>query len=511
MRKLLRLGLFSLGLLVLVLGLAWLTQRQAGLPAPALTVTPGSGQAPSSFEPTEPTLPAAANPPAVTVSPGVGLSSGSVEEVPSDLISDPGDPLYNDVPTGTIAARSLTTGAANPRRAHLTFEVDFRNDGPGEVTTLDLYVPLPQSRDNQRISNLSFSVPYTSVVDRYGEEMAHIRVIDLAPGQEVKVVWQGDVEIEAMDYRIDPEKVAELGQIPPDIAQNYTSNEAKYRLESQVIQDAASRAGKGATNPYWIARNVHDFVARRLSYANDGQWDDAEAVYLQRTGSCSEYTFLFVSLCRANGLPARYVAGTRQRIEGTYVDTVFHRWAEVYLPPYGWVPIDALHDDRTGSIRYDYFGAISDERFATTVSGGDSEYLGWNYHYGYRYDHRGDRPVLSRTRRFTWEPYPSELRVSPDSVSGFSLPATDDALVGTLDIMTTNGSYDWSVESITNWLWLDKAEGVTPDAVQVFADTTGLEPGLHTGQVVFQSKPLGGTITIPVNVSVMEELPTPSP
>ena len=123
--------------------------------------------------------------------------------------------------------------------------------------------------------------------------------------------WEGLVAIEALDYGLDPGLVGGLDQIPADIITTYTTNEAMYRLESQTIQDAAQAAAEGATNPYWIARNVHDFVAERLECVNDHQWDDAETVYLQGHGSCSEYTFLFVALCRANGLPARYVGATR--------------------------------------------------------------------------------------------------------------------------------------------------------------------------------------------------------
>ena len=95
-----------------------------------------------------------------------------------------------------------------------------------------------------------------------------------------------------MDYGLDPDQVEELDQIPSDIDSTYTTNESMYRLDSQIIQSAAQVAANGATNPYWIARNIHDFVANRLTYLNDHRWDDAETVYLQQHGSCTEYTYL---------------------------------------------------------------------------------------------------------------------------------------------------------------------------------------------------------------------------
>jgi transglutaminase-like putative cysteine protease len=520
MRKLGRLLVFNLGLLVLLLGLVWLARQPDDLATPVPAITSGAANqtetspAPTrtapAIAPTQPEAPATES--AAGASPTIVPAVPAIEPVPSDLILDPGDPFYNDAPTQTITSTAYTIGVVNLRHAHLTFEFVFQNDGPGEVTRLDVYATVPESRGHQRISDLEFSgTPHSFVIDRYDQEMAHFQFGNLAPGQRATVSWEGDVELQAMDYGLDPDQVTELDQIPPDILTTYTTNESKYRLESQVIQDAAQTAARGASNPYAIARNVHDFVARRLSYSNDGRWDDAETVYLQRTGSCSEYSFLYIALCRANGLPARYVAGTRQRKESRYVDTLFHRWTEVYLPPYGWVPVDALHDDGADGIRYDYFGGISDERFATTVSGGDSEYLGWNYHYGYRYDEDGTKPEVSRNRRFIWQPYAPEIRGTADSVSGYALPDSTSATFGELGILSTNGSYAWSVHSSPSWLRPDKNEGVTPDLITLTADTTGLELGLHTGEITLQSEAIGAEITVPVEVQVVEALPVTDP
>jgi transglutaminase-like putative cysteine protease len=529
MRKLLRLLLFSLGLLVLLLGLVWLTRRPSDLTGSVprntsgVAMQAGTDAASTQSAPNVSLIPAVqtgtpdqAQPEATEfeedAGPTVGQDSPPPEPGRSDLILDPGDPFFNDAPTQTITSLASATQVVNLRHAHLTFEFVFRNDGPGEVTALDLYVSIPFSRGHQRITNFEFSqAPYAVVTDRYNVEMAHFQFTNLAPGRQAKVSWEGDVEVRAMDYGLDPDRVAGWDEIPPDILEIYTTDESKYRLDSPVIQNAARAAAQGANTPYQLARNVHDFVVRRLSYSNDGQWDDAETVYLQRTGSCSEYSFLYIALCRANGLPARYVAGTRQRKEGKYLDVLFHRWTEVYLPPYGWIPVDTLHDDRVGGPHYDYFGKISDERFATTISGGDSEYLGWNYHYGYRYDDDGTKPEVSRERRFIWEPLPSELRASADSVSGYALPGAADATIGELGLLTTNGSYTWSIRSKPVWLQLDKDEGSTPDLLLLSADTTDLSLGFHMGQLIAQSEELGEELIVPIELRVVESLPESTP
>lgn len=437
----------------------------------------------------------------VQETPGDSGSSGEGLPAP-DLILDPGDPLYNDAPTQTLSLPSTISEVVNLRHARLTFEFVFVNEGPGTVTTLDIYAVIPPDEGHQRVTDLEFADDYELVADRYDEEMAHIVFEGLDPGESARVSWSADIEIRALDYGLSPEEAGGFEDIPADILEAYLTDEGKYRLDSATIQRAARVAAGGATDPYWTARNIHDFVIRRLSYSNDGQWDDAETVYLQRSGSCSEYTFLYIALCRANGVPARYAAGTRQRKAGIYVDTLFHRWAEIYLPPYGWVPVDVLHDDVSGGPRYDYFGGISDERFVTTVNGGDSEYLGWNYHYGYAYDYDGTRPEVTRSRRFVWEPYPPELRATMGGITGSVPPGSGEVSLGQLGILTTNGSYTWLVATVPTWLRLQADRDETPAVAELLVSRADLGSGLHRGEIVLVAPEIGSTVAVPVEVSV---------
>ena len=122
------------------------------------------------------------------------------------------------------------------------------------------------------------------------------------------------------------------------------------------------------------------------------------------TGSCSEYSFSYIALCRAAGIPARYVGSLVVRGDDASYDDVFHRWNEIYLANYGWVPVDANAGDKElPADQGAAFGGISNRFLITTEGGGGSEYLGWGYNHDSRHVSEGKCSVKAETVA-EWEP-----------------------------------------------------------------------------------------------------------
>jgi len=267
------------------------------------------------------------------------------------------------------------------RRATVTFTHEVKVYGRGGLKELQVYLAVPREMPQQKVSSVSFS-PAGCVLeeDRWQQPVAVFRYKDVACESTVESVMEVETEISDIRYFIFPDRCGTLDDIPAEIRAPYTANGSKYMTNDPYIRKLAREIAGDQKNPYYVARRIFDYVREHLEYKLEGGWNVAPVVLKRGTGSCSEYSFSFIALCRAASLPARYVGALVVRGDDASMDDVFHRWPEVYLPHYGWVPIDPQGGDKSSPRdRALNIGSLSNRFLITTQGGGDSEHLGWYY------------------------------------------------------------------------------------------------------------------------------------
>jgi transglutaminase-like putative cysteine protease len=288
-----------------------------------------------------------------------------------------------------LTALALDSGGqytvGEPQFKRVELRSTWTNSGSSRISDLRIYIGVPATLPEQEFTESSWSrEPNDYLEDRYGQRIAEFKIGTLAPKEAVTIELAAVGWFWQIKYNIDPNEVGNLGEIPEEIVEPYTADGPYYRLDDPLIVATARQVVGEERNPYLMALRIHDFVAGTLSYELDGEWDDAATVLRRGSGSCSEFTFLFVALARAVGLPARYTGGSvylpHQARGGTFIDYYNHRWAEVYIPRYGWVPFDPTWDQPEPGrpVSREYVGSHG---YALVFSRGDVDerYLGVSY------------------------------------------------------------------------------------------------------------------------------------
>ncbi len=117
------------------------------------------------------------------------------------------------------------------------------------------------------------------------------------------------------------------------------------RQEITTLIDQTARHLAAAAN--W---NTNVFLSEVNTFVHELTQDETgnttpqhpEVTLIKRKGNNNDLVALFVALCRAMGIAARFVNGYYiQDLSAAKVN--FHAWVQVYLPGGGWRGYDALH------------------------------------------------------------------------------------------------------------------------------------------------------------------------
>jgi transglutaminase-like putative cysteine protease len=215
-------------------------------------------------------------------------------------------------------------------------------------------------------------------VKHLAEEDSPIRAVYLeqVAKQDQPTVFEVQYEytVYGVRFLLDPEEVTQIDA--HDSALETFTGEGPHVVFTDKIRALSARLVGPATNPLIIARRLYDWVTDSIRYSYAQEYSTIRNIsdhcLVHGNGDCGEETLLFITLCRYNGIPARWQSGWL-----TFPGELnIHDWAEIYLAPYGWIPVDpymgiratqylkGMSEERREFVRDFYFGGLDQYRMA---------------------------------------------------------------------------------------------------------------------------------------------------
>ena len=177
-----------------------------------------------------------------------------------------------------------------------------------------------------------------------------------------------ELTIYAQYHPIDPAKVLPA-RLAPEL-KPYVAERPPHITFTEPLRLFSRQVVGNEQNPYRIAQKLFAAVdeipwAGAREYSTIGNISD----YTLQAGhgDCGQQTLLLLTLLRMNGIPARWQSGAIFA-DGDYND--IHDWGELYLEPYGWVPVDVtfgrLHPKPSDdpALEWFYLGGLDAYRIA---------------------------------------------------------------------------------------------------------------------------------------------------
>ncbi|MBN2491569.1 MAG: transglutaminase domain-containing protein [Planctomycetes bacterium] len=261
------------------------------------------------------------------------------------------------------------------------------SDRPADI---EFFVAVPDDNERQKVRHFQADPGFIEELpDEYGNRILRYVDRNVPPGDVVSHGWIAEVSISSLVHG-PLAAAATAAPLPAETRALYLRDGESYRIDSPLVRELAGRLAAPGGRAEDTVRNIFEYLVENLRYERDDVWDPAPVVLARKTGSCSEYNYAFVALCRAAGIPARYTggivlsAGRATRYDPAVTeDAVFHRWNEVFLPERGWFPVDC---SRAGgeAVRYgnpeNYYGRLPAGLLQCVRGDGlGATPLGWDY------------------------------------------------------------------------------------------------------------------------------------
>ncbi|MBI3860842.1 MAG: transglutaminase domain-containing protein [Planctomycetia bacterium] len=257
------------------------------------------------------------------------------------------------------------------RRVHLTYAAEVR-DVPRDAKEVRLWLPFPPSDESQQVSNITVHSDVPASVSReeeYGNQVLSLAVSN--PGQSpVRVELQFDV------VRRERRNAAAVFRSPlpkPSTEKPESRWLARDRLvpiDGKVFELALSVTRNQSSRLDQI-RAIYDHTVSTLSYDKTGTgWGRGDIAYAcdAKRGNCTDFHAVFIGLCRARGIPARFEIGVSLPIDKPAGEIAgYHCWADCHVADYGWIPVDCSEAQKHPEQREYFFGSHDENRIDFSV------------------------------------------------------------------------------------------------------------------------------------------------
>lgn len=242
------------------------------------------------------------------------------------------------------------------RHIHMRASLRIKDEAFRPGQRVRVHMPIPAEAPNMRdIRILHVSEPGAQI----GEAQSEQRTVYFEKVMQENEPFVVEYEYDCLALYHDlKEEEVQPGEPGGDLAQ-----ELPHILFTPTIRALASELAEGEQNPLRLARRFYDFCTTKVRYSFMREYftitQIPEYAALNLRGDCGVQALLFITLCRAAGIPARWQAGLYTAPE----DVGNHDWAQFYVEPFGWRFADCSFGGsayrKGSSLRRDfYFGNL---------------------------------------------------------------------------------------------------------------------------------------------------------
>ncbi|HID25650.1 MAG TPA: hypothetical protein EYP23_04220 [Thermoplasmata archaeon] len=235
----------------------------------------------------------------------------------------------------------------------ISYGYNITSSGKGTYT-VTYFCFLPHKPFDGSLSNLSILYP-----QEYMESTKAGNTLlkwEINGKDEQRYTVGVEVEVVANSFIVDlnGENAFNISNIPEALVNQYCHVQSTKNSTSPLIDPVdhdilvtalSIKNTVSDENSFTVAKKLFLWLKDNTSYKTHEQKtmvQPAIETFRLKTGDCDDLSFLYISLCRAAGIPARFIRGYLIESSGGKYYAIPHVWAEVFVGVgnNGWLPVE---------------------------------------------------------------------------------------------------------------------------------------------------------------------------
>jgi hypothetical protein len=232
-----------------------------------------------------------------------------------------------------------------PVKMRITYTITVQPDVVPDGEKVKCWLPLPREDQSRQKDFKLLSTSDPEFIISPDTSIHHTIFMEEPSKKGIPTVFQISYEYisSAQYFKMSEIKIMPYDKVSGDYMK-YTAEQLPHICFTDEVKRLADSITTGDNNPSSIVSKLYFWFKENIPWAGALEYSTIsnipEYVLKNRRGDCGMQTFLFISMLRYKGIPARWESGWMMPPEKENL----HDWCEVYYEGTGWVPVDVSYD-----------------------------------------------------------------------------------------------------------------------------------------------------------------------
>lgn len=250
-------------------------------------------------------------------------------------------PASADIPAIISSAAGDSLHRAEPRNIHVRYTLTVKPDVVPAGEIIRCWLPFPRT-DNDRQTNVRLINVSEDRYVRSPSDYAHSTLYmekKAEAGRPTVFSEEFEYTICGSWFGLKPEDIKPYDK-SSELYRKYTADRESHIIVTPHIRHLADSITGDIDSPLLQARALFEYVDSNYPWASAREYSTIvnipEYVIANHHGDCGQVTLLFLTLCRAVGIPGHFESGFMMHPGNVNL----HDWGSIYFEGVGWVPVD---------------------------------------------------------------------------------------------------------------------------------------------------------------------------